>query len=1080
MSNPGDISDDHGRRAGAGRPQTGSGTGTVRQNFPHGRSKAVVVEIKPAKRGGHPPGGPAAPQGARPAGGAGAARPPESRLPESRLPESRLPESRLPDSRSRETRAPDSRPAESRRSDARPGSERAGAPASPPHRPAPPRPDAPRASAAIPPLHRPEIIIPEPEKPVAAAPEAIASPPVVEIEAEPEILATAPPAPTEAPRAPAALRPSLRPLVPEAGGEPRPPRSEAPREMRGSDNAGSGSIAPNRGPRPDGNFSRGPRPDTGRPDTGRPDTGRPDTGRPEGGFNRGPRPDSAGRAPAAGGRTLSPEELAARQRALSNQDSSDLQRREQRRAADEAHLRREQAAARQRLAEDEARRNIEAEALAKQEVETRRRRDEEAKARRGEAGGAEVKRILSPVLRAAVQDIDDEGESAAGAGGRIKKAKTFPGAGAGAALKGPISRTKGEPKRRDGRLTVVDAVAEGDDRWRSLASLRRAREREKEKRMRQLGGPDAQKVLREVVVPEIITVGELANRMAERAADVIKYLMKQGNMATTNTALDADTAELIVADFGHSVKRVADSDVEEGLIGAPDDEESLTPRPPVVTIMGHVDHGKTSLLDALRHTDVAAGEAGGITQHIGAYQVQLKNDARITFLDTPGHAAFSGMRARGAQVTDIVILVVAADDGVMPQTIEAISHSKAAGVPMIVAVNKIDKPDANPAKVLQELVRHEVIPESLGGDVQVVEVSALKKLGLDDLTDAILLQAEVLALTANPDRAAEGVVIEAQLDQGRGAVATVLVQRGSLKRGDIIVAGMQWGRVRALVNERKQQLKDAGPTTPVEVLGLDGAPEPGDQVVVVENESRAREIVDYRQRLRREKSGAVPMARSSLEQLMARMKQSDVKELPVVVKADVQGSSEAIVGALEKLGATEVRARVIYSGVGGVSESDVLLAKSSGAPIVAFNVRANKQARDLADQEGVEIRYYSIIYNLLDDIKGVLSGMLAPERRETFIGYAQILEVFNITKVGKVAGCRISEGTVKRGCGVRLLRENVVIHEGKLSTLKRFKDEVPEVTGGQECGMAFENYQDVRVGDQIECFTVEIVERKLA
>lgn len=1043
MSNPGDISDDHGRRPGAGRPQTGSGTGTVRQNFPHGRSKAVVVEIKPAKRGAHPPGGPASPQGARPVAGGGPVRAPESRLPDSRLPDQRL----------REARPADSRPAE-----ARAASERSAAPVPPPHRPVPPRPDAPRASAAIPPLHRPEIAVSEPEHMPSVQPSIAAG-------AEAEVQNRAPVAPADPAPLAAPARPALRPLMPEAGSDARPPRGDAPREMRGGDGTGPAGVAPLRGPRPDGPPGRGPRPDGVRPDMG---------------GNRGLRPDSTGRGPAAGGRTLSAEELAARQRALSNQDSHDLQRREQRRAADEAHMRREQAAARQRLAEEETRRNIEAEALAKQEVETRRRRDEEAKLRRGEAGGAEVKRILSPVLRAAAHDLDDDGDGPAGAGGRIKKAKTLPGAGAGAALKGPISRTKGEPKRRDGRLTVVDAVAEGDDRWRSLASLRRAREREKEKRMRQLGGQDAQKVLREVVIPEIITVGELANRMAERAADVIKYLMKQGNMATTNTALDADTAELIVADFGHSVKRVADSDVEEGLIGAPDDEESLTPRPPVVTIMGHVDHGKTSLLDALRHTDVAAGEAGGITQHIGAYQVQLPNDARITFLDTPGHAAFSGMRARGAQVTDIVVLVVAADDGVMPQTIEAISHSKAAAVPMIVAVNKIDKPEANPARVLQELVRHEVIPESLGGDVQVVEVSALKKRGLDTLTDAILLQAEVLGLTANPDRAAEGVVIEAQLDQGRGAVATVLVQRGSLKRGDVIVAGSQWGRVRALVNERRQQLRDAGPAMPVEVLGLDGAPEPGDQVVVVENEARAREIVDYRQRLRREKSGAAPMARSSLEQLMARMKQSDVKELPVVAKADVQGSSEAIVGALEKLGATEVRARVIYSGVGGVSESDVLLAKSSGAPIVAFNVRANKQARDLADQEGVEIRYYSIIYNLLDDIKGVLSGMLAPERRETFIGYAQILEVFNITKIGKVAGCRITEGTVKRGCGVRLLRENVVIHEGKLSTLKRFKDEVPEVMGGQECGMAFENYQDVRVGDQIECFTVEIVERKLA
>jgi translation initiation factor IF-2 len=503
------------------------------------------------------------------------------------------------------------------------------------------------------------------------------------------------------------------------------------------------------------------------------------------------------------------------------------------------------------------------------------------------------------------------------------------------------------------------------------------------------------------------------------------------------------------------------------------------PRPPVVTVMGHVDHGKTSLLDALRQTDVAAGEAGGITQHIGAYQVQLKTGDKITFLDTPGHAAFSSMRSRGAQATDLVILVVAADDGVMPQTIEAISHAKAAQVPMIVAVNKIDKPGADPSKVLQELLQHEVFVEEMGGDVQSVAVSALKKQGLDELTEAITLQAELLELKANPDRSAEGVVIESQIDKGRGPVATALVKRGTLKRGDIVVAGAQWGKVRALVNERGQQLKEAGPSEPAEILGLDGAPEPGEVFAVVENEARARELVEYRQRKQREKAAAARSGGASLEQMMAKLKSNEVAELPILVKADVQGSAEAIVGALEKAGNEEVAARVIHSAPGGVSESDVLLAQASNAPIFAFNVRANKQARELAEREGVEIRYYSVIYDLIDDVKSTLQGMLAPEKRETFIGYAEILEVFNITKIGKVAGCRVTDGVVKRGCGVRLLRDDTVIHEGELSTLKRFKDEVSEVRAGTECGMGFVNYQDIQVGDQIECFEVEEVERQL-
>ncbi len=582
-----------------------------------------------------------------------------------------------------------------------------------------------------------------------------------------------------------------------------------------------------------------------------------------------------------------------------------------------------------------------------------------------------------------------------------------------------------------------------------------------------------------MTLPETITLQDLAQRMNERVADVVKYMMRQGEMMRANDIVDADTAELIAEEFGHTVKRVSESDVEIVLEGDEDAEKDLKPRAPIVTVMGHVDHGKTSLLDALRATDVVAGEAGGITQHIGAYQVQLESGDKITFLDTPGHAAFSAMRARGANVTDIVILVVAADDGVMPQTIEAIKHAKAAEVPIIVAVNKCDKPDAKPDNVLTELLQHDIQVEAMGGDVQAINVSATERTGLSELTEAISLQAEILELKANPNRAADGIVVEAQLDKGRGPVATVLVNRGTLQRGEIVVAGKQWGKVRALINERGQQLKDAGPAVPVEVLGLDGAPEPGDMFNVVDSEARAREITDYRQRMERQKQG-VASSRASLESIMNSMKDSaEVSELPIVVKGDVQGSVEAITHSLENISTDEVRANVIYGAAGGISESDILLAKSSGAPVFAFNVRANKQARELAEKEGVEIRYYSVIYNLIDDVKDTLSGMLAPEKRESFIGYADILEVFNITKVGKVAGCKISEGVVKRGCGVRLLRDDVVIHEGKLKTLKRFKDEVAEVSAGMECGMAFEKYEDIREGDKIECFEVEMIERKL-
>jgi translation initiation factor IF-2 len=645
-----------------------------------------------------------------------------------------------------------------------------------------------------------------------------------------------------------------------------------------------------------------------------------------------------------------------------------------------------------------------------------------------------------------------------------------------------ISRAKGAAQRREGRLTI-QAVA-GDDegaveRMRSLASVRRAREREREKRK---GGSQEQaRAAREVVIPDVITVAELANRMATRGVDIIKFLMRQGVMLKINDVIDNDTAELVATEFGHTVRRVSEADVEEGFIGAEDVDDHLLPRAPVVAVMGHVDHGKTSLLDALRSADVAAGEHGGITQHIGAYQVRLPDGDRVTFLDTPGHAAFSAMRARGANVTDIVVLVVAADDGVMPQTVEAIHHAKASGAPIIVAINKIDKPDADPTRVINELLQHEIVVESLGGDTQAIQVSATQKMGLDDLIEGILLQAQLMDLKANPDRTADGVVIEAKLDRGRGAVSTVLVKRGTLKRGDIVVAGANFGRVRALLNERDEQVDSAEPSVPVEILGLDGTPDPGEAFAVVENEARARELTEYRVRVKREKAGApASAAGQSLVDFMAKLQDKKISELPVIIKADVQGSAEAIVGSLEKLATDEVRARIILSGAGAISESDVMLAKGAGSPVLGFNVRASKQARELADREGVEIRYYSVIYDLIDDIKGVLSGMLAPEQRETFLGNAEVLQAFDITKVGRVAGCRVTEGTVRKGARVRIVRADVVILElGVLQTLKRFKDEVNEVTAGQECGMAFQGFQDIKAGDVIECFTLEEVKRFL-
>ena len=640
-------------------------------------------------------------------------------------------------------------------------------------------------------------------------------------------------------------------------------------------------------------------------------------------------------------------------------------------------------------------------------------------------------------------------------------------------------RAKGEDdRRRSGKLTIANATDE-EGRQRSMAAMKRRQEREKRRVQSHTG--EREKVVREVYVPDAITVQELANRMAERVAAVVKVLMQNGIMATQNQTIDPETATLIVEEFGHKVVRVSESDVEDVIVQASgEDEGNLKPRPPVVTIMGHVDHGKTSLLDAIRKTNVVSGEAGGITQHIGAYQVTTESGAVITFLDTPGHAAFTSMRARGAQVTDIVVLVVAADDSVMPQTVEAINHAKAAGVPMIVAINKIDKNGADPNRVRTQLLNHEIVVEEMGGDVLDVEVSAVTRKGLDTLLENIALQAELLDLKANPDRQAEGAVIEAKLDVGRGPVATVLVQKGTLKRGDIFVVGEQWGRVRALINDKGERIDEAGPSVPVEVLGLSGTPEAGDVLNVVDDEAKAREIASYRERLSRDKRAAVGSA-TTLDQLLAKAKADrDLKELPVVVKSDVQGSAEAIVQALEKLSTDEVRIRVLHSGVGAITESDVTLAEASGAPIIGFNVRANAPARESANQKGVEIRYYSIIYNLVDDVKAAASGLLSPEIREKFIGYATILQVFKITGVGKVAGCRITEGVARRSAGVRLLRDNVVIHEGKLKTLKRFKDEVREVQVGQECGMAFEHYDDMREGDVIEIFETETVERQLA
>ncbi|MBO0733666.1 MAG: translation initiation factor IF-2 [Methylocapsa sp.] len=774
-------------------------------------------------------------------------------------------------------------------------------------------------------------------------------------------------------------------------------------------------------------------------------------------------------------RSLTEEEREARSRALS--EAREREAEERKRAEIEAKAREEReerereerAAAEDRKREEESRRAHEAETKRRSELEAKRRLPGTEAAppqtglRQPQPAKPEGTPAISPLARRAAGDEEEAPHIGRRSSGLpIRQAIPRPPRGA-------------EAKTR-GRLTLANVTGEEEEeRTRSVAAFRR--------RVQRLKGQAAEakeKIAREVILPETITIQELASRMSERAVDVIKLLMKQGQMAKITDVIDADTAQLIAEDLGHTVKRVAEADVEEGLFDAPDSDQDLVPRAPVVTIMGHVDHGKTSLLDAIRHANVVSGEAGGITQHIGAYQIIAPNGSKVTFIDTPGHAAFTAMRARGAKVTDIVVLVVAADDGVMPQTAEAVAHARAANVPLIVAINKIDKPDAKPERVRNELLQQEVQVESLGGETLEVEVSATKKINLDKLLELIALQAELLNLRANPSRPAEGTVIEARLDKGRGPVATVLVQRGTLKIGDIIIAGSEWGRVRALLDDTGTARQSAGPSMPAEVLGFSGSPEAGDRVAAVETETRAREITQYRARQRREKAVARGTgARGSLSDMMSQLKSAGRKEFPLVIKADVQGSVEAIVATLEKLSTDEVAARIIHASVGGITESDVTLAEASRAVVIGFNVRAHKEARALADQSGIEIRYYNIIYNLIDDIKAAMSGLLAPTLREELLGNAEILEIFAISKVGKVAGCRVLEGNVQRGAHVRLIRDNVVVHEGKLSTLKRFKDEVKEVVAGQECGMAFENYQDMRAGDIIECYSVQEIKRTL-
>ena len=815
-----------------------------------------------------------------------------------------------------------------------------------------------------------------------------------------------------------------------------------------------------------------------------------------------PQRPTSGNRQGPGGRALTSTELAVRARVLQEQ---------QRDAAKREQDRREQEKISILSAAEEARRREEE--AKKQAEEDARRAAEEAKLQQAEAAAQAVAEAAgaqaAPADPAPQQAAPKPQTTAAGAAPRqgaatastpqarpatpsetLRLKPALPRTGEeedaprrrpGAVLPGrkpgvAVPKKVGDDRRRAGRIDVLAAIEGDDDKSRSLASVRRQRERERRQAELEALRSDQVKVVRDVILPETITVQELAARMAARMPDVIKALMRMGVMATPAQSLDADTAELVVQEFGHRVRRVSESDVELGIDGEVDVDNELLPRPPVVTIMGHVDHGKTSLLDALRATDVAAGEAGGITQHIGAYTVTTKAGNHITFIDTPGHEAFTAMRSRGASVTDLVVLVVAADDGVMPQTIEAIQHAKAANAPIIVAINKMDKPDANPSRVRQELLSHDIVVEEMGGDTQDVEVSATKKSGLDKLEEAIMLQAEILELRANPERAAEGAVIESKLDRGRGPVATVLVQKGTLRQGEIVVAGAEWGKVRAMLDDKGQQVKIAGPSTPVEILGLSSVPAAGEPFVAVENEQRAREISEFRQsKLRAKNAAGATAARGTLEEMLARAVAGELKEVALVIKADVQGSSEAIQGAVQKLSHEEVKVRVLLAGVGQITESDIQLSKASEAVIIAFNVRATSQARELAQREGVDIRYYSIIYDVADDVEKMVKGKVAPKARENFLGYAEVRKVFDITKTGKVAGCYITEGLVKRGAGVRLLRDGVVIHNGQLSQLKRFKDDVREVARGYECGLSFAGYNDLKEGDVVECFEVEMV-----
>ncbi|MFC3125182.1 translation initiation factor IF-2 [Pseudoroseomonas globiformis] len=846
--------------------------------------------------------------------------------------------------------------------------------------------------------------------------------------------------------------------------------------------------------------------------------------RPAGGPQRSASGPSRGGSGATPGRPLNQAEQATRLRVLEEHRRQEAQRQREERerqalmvrsAAEEAARKAEE----ERRAAEEAAARAEEEARQKTEDEARRKTEVEARSTAPVAAPLSAPRPgpIPSQARAPVRPAPGP-RPAAGPGGAAGPARrpapaaaapaAAPAAAAPARLTlrgreeggeeerrspprrtgpGPAAAKKPVPaparkaapggdRRRDGRIDVAAAIEGDDDRSRSMASVRRARERERRQQELQRLRSDGVKVVRDVVVPEAITVQELANRMAARGGEVVKALFRMGVMATLTQTIDADTAELVVNEFGHRVRRVSEADVEQGLEGVVDTDEELLPRPPVVTIMGHVDHGKTSLLDALRKTDVAGREAGGITQHIGAYQVTVEGGQKVTFIDTPGHAAFTAMRARGASVTDMVVLVVAADDGVMPQTIEAIHHAKAANVPLIVAVNKIDKEGVNLDRVRNELLQHEIVVESLGGDTMEIPVSATKAMNLDKLLEGILLQAEVLDLKANPMRAAEGTVIESKLDKGRGPVATVLVQRGTLRQGDLVVAGAEWGRVRAMLDDKGRQLKEADPSLPVEILGLSGVPSAGETFVAVENESRAREISEFRQRkLRDKQAAAAGAARGTLADMMARVAAGEQKEVAVVVKADVQGSAEALGVTLNKLSRDEVKVRVLHSAVGQITESDIQLAKASNAIVVAFNVRATAQARELAQREGVDIRYYSIIYEVADDVEKLVRGKLAPVQREKFLGYAQILEVFEVKRLGNIAGCRVTEGVVKRGCGVRLLRDGIVIHQGELATLRRFKDDVREVTNGYECGMSFAHYDDIKIGDQIECYETETV-----